>query len=70
MPTGIYERRKGKHGRPRGIPSKFKKIKRVQWREVGLTLRDTVTATPFVVVAQGTRSPRTTDEVLDVMEYS
>ena len=68
MPTGIYKRRKGKHGRPRGIPSRFKKIKRVQWREVGITLKDTVTATPFVVVAQGIRSPRTADETLDRME--
>jgi hypothetical protein len=70
MPTGIYKRQKGKHGRPKGIPSKYKKAKRIQWREVGLTLRDTVIGAPFVVVAQGTRSPRTTDEVLDVMEFT
>jgi hypothetical protein len=70
MPTGIYVRRKGKHGRPKGIPSKYKKIKRVQWRDVGITLKDTVTATPFVVVAQGMSTPRTADEVLDVMEFT
>ena len=68
MPTGIYERRKGKHGRPKGIPSKYKKVRRVQWREVGITLRDTVIGSPFVVVAQGMSTPRTSDEVLDVME--
>jgi len=68
MPTGIYKRQSGKHGRPKGIPSKFKKTKRVQWREVGLTLRDTVIATPYITVEQGTLAPRTSDEVLDVME--
>ena len=68
MPTGIYKRQKGKHGRPKGIPSKFKKVRRVQWREVGLTLRDTVIGSPFVMVAQGIRSVKTSDEVLDRME--
>jgi hypothetical protein len=70
MPSGIYKRQSGKHGRPKGIPSKYKKTRRVQWREVGLTLRDTVIATPFVVVAQGMSTPRTSDEVLDVMEFT
>jgi len=68
MPSGVYERHSGKHGRPKGIPSKFKKVRRVQWREVGLTLKDTVIATPYLTVEQGTRSPRTSDEVLDRME--
>jgi hypothetical protein len=70
MPTGIYVRQSGKHGRPKGIPSKYKKVRRVQWREVGLTLRDTVIGSPFVVVAQGIRSPRTADETLDRMEFT
>ena len=68
MPTGVYVRQKGKHGRPKGIPSKYKKTKRIQWREVGITLRDTVIATPFVVVAQGMSTPKTADETLDRME--
>ena len=68
MPSGVYERRKGKHGRPKGIPSKYKKVKKTNWREVGLTLKDTVIGSPFVVVEQGIRSSRTSDEVLDVME--
>ena len=68
MPTGVYKRRSGKHGRPKGIPSKYKKVRRTQWREVGLTLKDTVIGAPFVVVAQGTRSPKTSDETLDRME--
>ena len=68
MPSGVYERRKGKHGRPRGFPSKYKKIRKTNWREVGLTLRDTVIGSRFVVVEQGIRSLRTSDEVLDVME--
>jgi hypothetical protein len=37
---------------------------------VGITLRDTVIGSPFVVVAQGTSTPRTSDEVLDVMEFT
>jgi hypothetical protein len=68
MPSGVYVRRKGKHGRPKGIPSKYKKVKRTNWREVGLTLKDTVIGSPFVVVEQGTYSRKTSDEVLDVME--
>jgi hypothetical protein len=77
MPSGIYVRRKGKHGRPKGIPSKFKKVKRVQtrityrhWREVGITLRDTVIGSPYLTVEQGIASPKTSDEVLDVMEFT
>ena len=68
MPSGVYVRRKGKHGRPKGIPSKFKKTKKTNWREVGLTLKDTVIGSPFVVVAQGMSSPRTSDEHIDIME--
>ena len=68
MPSGVYPRLKGKHGRPKGTPSKYKKVKRINWREVGLTLKDTVIGSPFVVVEQGIRSLRTSDEVLDVME--
>ena len=68
MPTGVYKRRSGKHGRPKGIPSKHKKVRRTQWREVGITLRDTVTATPYLTVEQGTRSVKTSDETLDRME--
>jgi hypothetical protein len=70
MPTGIYKRHSGKHGRPKGIPSKYKKVKRIQWREVGITLRDTVIATPYIAVEQGTRSVKTSDEVLDRMEFT
>ena len=70
MPSGVYVRQSGKHGRPKGIPSRFKKVKRVQWREVGITLRDTVIGSPFVVVAQGTRSVKTSDETLDRMEFT
>ena len=68
MPSGIYERRKGKRGRPRGTPSRYKKIKKTNWREVGLTLKDTVIGSPFVVVEQGTRCSRTQDEHIDIME--
>lgn len=68
MPSGVYERQKGKHGRPKGIPSNYKKVRKTNWREVGITLRDTVIGAPYLMVEQGTRSPRTSDEVPDQME--
>jgi hypothetical protein len=71
MPTGIYARQKGRHGRPKGIKSKFKgtgrKAKKIQQREIGITLRDTVSATPLRFFDQ-INSIKLHDEHLDIME--